>query len=123
MYAFIDAQRGAYGVEPICRVLEIAPSGYYTYRARQGDPTRRPARAQRDDVLRVEVERVWDDNRRVYGVRKVWHQLRRWFFERTALLRASIDVLPTGKPLLLRVTRASSGYLRLAAASGSVAST
>ena len=87
MYAFIDAQRGAYGVEPICRVLEIAPSGYYTYRARQGDPTRRPARAQRDDVLRVEVERVWDDNRRVYGVRKVWHQLRR---EGVAVARCTV---------------------------------
>ena len=45
MYAFIDDQRALYGVEPICRVLEIAPSGYYEYRTRQTDPTRRPARA------------------------------------------------------------------------------
>ena len=51
MYAFIDEERALYGVEPICRVLAIAPSGYYTYRARQADPTQRLARAQRDDVL------------------------------------------------------------------------
>ena len=56
MYAFIDDQRALYGVEPICRVLEIAPSGYYEYRTRQTDPTRRPARAQRDDVLRAQVQ-------------------------------------------------------------------
>lgn len=77
MYAFVDAHRDAYGVEPICRVLEIAPSGYYEHRARQADASRRPARAQRDDTLRAEVRRVWDANRRVYGVRKVWRQLRR----------------------------------------------
>jgi hypothetical protein len=46
MYAFIDEERALYGVEPICRVLAIAPSGYYTYRARQADPTQRCARAQ-----------------------------------------------------------------------------
>lgn len=77
MYAFIDAERTTYGVEPICAVLEIAPSGYRTYRARQADPTRRPARAQRDDALRVAIRRVWDANHGVYGVRKVWHELRR----------------------------------------------
>ena len=58
MYAFIDEERALYGVEPICRVLAIAPSGYYTYRARQADPTQRPARAQRDDVLREQVHRA-----------------------------------------------------------------
>ena len=77
MYAFIDEERALYGVEPICRVLAIAPSGYYTYRARQADPTQRPARAQRDDVLREQVHRVWECNRGVYGVRKVWQQLLR----------------------------------------------
>ena len=77
MYAFIDDQRALYGVEPICRVLEIAPSGYYEYRTRQTDPTRRPARAQRDDGLRAQVRTVWETNRGVYGVRKVWQQLLR----------------------------------------------
>jgi putative transposase len=77
MYAFIDAERARYGVEPICRVLAIAPSGYYTYRSRLVDPARRPVRAQRDDLLREEVQRVWERNRGVYGVRKVWQQLLR----------------------------------------------
>ena len=53
----------------------IAPSGSYEYRARQTDPARRPARAQRDDVLRAQVRHVWETNRGVYGVRKVWQQL------------------------------------------------
>ena len=57
--------------------MAIAASGYCTYRARQADPTQRPARAQRDDVLREQVHRVWECNRGVYGVRKVWQQLLR----------------------------------------------
>ena len=77
MYAFIDEERALYGVEPICRVLAIAPSGYYTYRARLVDPTQRPARAQRDDVLREQLQHVWEHNRGVYGVRKVWQQVLR----------------------------------------------
>jgi transposase InsO family protein len=77
LVAFIDAHRGTYGVEPICRVLPIAPSTYHETKAREADPTRRPARAQRDDRLRTDITRVWQANRRVYGVRKVWRQLRR----------------------------------------------
>jgi putative transposase len=77
MYAFIEAERETYGVEPICEVLEIAPSGYWAYRAQQQDPTRRSARAQRDETLREAIRLVWQDNHGVYGVRKVWHELRR----------------------------------------------
>jgi transposase InsO family protein len=77
MVAFIDAHRATYGVEPICSVLPIAPSTYYLTKARQRDPTRRPARTQRDAQLRDEITRVWRANRRVYGVRKVWRQLTR----------------------------------------------
>ena len=77
MVAFIDAHRAAYGVEPICAVLPIAPSTYYKAKARQADPTRLPPRAQRDAGLRPEVERVWRANRCVYGAKKVWKQLRR----------------------------------------------
>jgi putative transposase len=77
MYAFVDAHRPEYGVEPICRVLQIAPSGYYAHRARQADPTCRSARAQRDVTLRAQIRRVWRDHHEVYGVRKVWQQLRR----------------------------------------------
>jgi putative transposase len=77
MVAFIDAHREAYGVEPICAVVPIAPSVYYERKARERAPERRPARARRDEALTVEVERVWREHHAVYGVRKVWKQLRR----------------------------------------------
>jgi putative transposase len=77
MIAFIDAHREVYGVEPICRVLPIAPSTYYAHAARRADPERLPRRAQRDVRLQAEIRRVWEENFRVYGVRKVWRQLRR----------------------------------------------
>jgi transposase InsO family protein len=81
MIAFIDDHREAYGVEPICRVLPIAPSTYREHVARRRDPEKRPPRAQRDAVLKVEVRRVFEENFRVYGVRKVWRQLRREGFD------------------------------------------
>lgn len=77
MVRFIDAHRPTYGVEPICAVLPIAPSTYYEAKARAADPTRVPARSRRDAMLRPEIERVWRANRRVYGAKKVWKQLRR----------------------------------------------
>lgn len=77
MVSFIDEHRQVYGVEPICAVLPIAPSTYYEQKARQADPTRLPARAHRDAGLCEQIERVWNENRRVYGARKVWRQLTR----------------------------------------------
>lgn len=77
MVAFIEDHREDYGVEPICKVLPIAPSTYYSHKAREADPALHSARAQRDEQLRVEIQRVWDANFKVYGVRKVWRQLRR----------------------------------------------
>ena len=77
MVAFIDEHRHKYGVEPICAVLPIAPSTYYEHRARIVDPDRRPRRALRDAALKPQIQRVWDENFRVYGVRKVWRQLNR----------------------------------------------
>jgi putative transposase len=77
MTEFVAAHRDAYGVEPICRVLQVAPSTYYRHAARQADPDVRPDRWWRDRALEVEVRRVWDENRQVYGVRKVWKQLLR----------------------------------------------
>ena len=77
MIAFIDDHRQVYGVEPICRVLPIAPSTYHAHAARRADPDRLPARARRDAALAVEIQRVFDENFRVYGVRKVWRQLGR----------------------------------------------
>ena len=75
--AFINQHREVYGVEPICAQLPIAPSTYFRHKAQQADPTCRSARAQRDDELLVEIQRVWDDHHQVYGPRKVWRQLRR----------------------------------------------
>ena len=77
MIAFIDDHRRAYGVEPICKLLPIAPSTYRVHAARRADPTRLPARAQRDLVLTGDIQRVFDANFSVYGVRKVWRQLGR----------------------------------------------
>ena len=77
MIAFIDAHRAVYGVEPICRVLPIAPSTDYAHAARRADPSKRPARSRSDAALAVEIRRVFEENFRVYGVRKVWRQLGR----------------------------------------------
>lgn len=77
MTAFIAEHRDVFGVEPICKVLPIAPSTYYAHAAQQADPELRSNRAQRDDVLCAEIQRVWDAHKQVYGVRKVWRQLRR----------------------------------------------
>ena len=81
MVAFIDEHRDEHGVEPVCGLLQIAPSSYYESKARQADPTRLPARAQRDHGLCPEIERVWKENRCAYGARKVWLQLRREGFD------------------------------------------
>ena len=81
MIAFIDDHRGAHGVEPICKVLPIAPSTYHNHVARRVDPSQLSARAKRDEALKSEVRRVFEENFRVYGVRKVWRQLQREGFD------------------------------------------
>jgi hypothetical protein len=62
MFAFIDDHRGAYGVEPICKVLPIAPSTYHEHAARRADPSRLLKRARRDRELMPEIERVFAEN-------------------------------------------------------------
>jgi transposase InsO family protein len=81
MKAFIDDHRDVYGIEPICKVLPIAPSTYHAHVAREADPRQRSDRAVRDAALMPEIERVWNENFQVYGVRKVWRQLRRERFD------------------------------------------
>ena len=73
--AFIDQHRETYGVEPICRVLAIAPSTFFRHKRLQRDPSRRCARAQEDDVLRAIIRRIWNEHHQVYGSRKVWRQM------------------------------------------------
>lgn len=77
MVSYIDDHRDRFGVESICRQLPIAPSTYYECKARERDPSRLPARLQRDIALSPEIQRVYEENRRVYGARKVWLQLNR----------------------------------------------
>jgi putative transposase len=81
MIAFIDDHRGAHGVEPICKVLPIAPSTYHAHVAKRRDPAKLSARARQDAALKIEVRRVFNQNFSVYGVRKVWRQLKREGFD------------------------------------------
>jgi transposase InsO family protein len=81
MIAFIDDHRATYGVEPICRVLPIAPSTFYAHDARRRRPDKAPPRVQRDEALKPHILRVFSENFQVYGVRKVWRQLLREGFE------------------------------------------
>jgi transposase InsO family protein len=90
MVTFVEEQRDTYGVESICRVLPIAPSTYYEHAARRHDPSRLPERSRRDAELRIEIDRVWQANRRVYGARKVWKQMKR---EGHAVARCTIERL------------------------------
>jgi transposase InsO family protein len=90
MIAFIDEHRGDYGVEPICRVLPIAPSTYHERVAQRRDSSRLSSRAQRDQSLKPEVVRVFAENFGVYGVRKVWRQMNREGF---AVARCTVERL------------------------------
>jgi putative transposase len=90
MIQFIDDHREAYGVEPICRVLPIAPSTYHEHAARRREPARRSERAKRDEELKADVQRVFDNNFGVYGVRKVWRQLLR---ENVTVARCTVERL------------------------------
>lgn len=90
MVSFIDEHRDVHGVEPICAELPIAPSTYYEQKACQADPSRMSARARRDAALRVEIKRIWKENFQVYGVRKVWHQLKR---DQAGVARCTVERL------------------------------
>jgi hypothetical protein len=90
MIAFIDDHRGAYGVEPICKVLPIAPSTYHARVARRLDPAKLSPRARRDLALKPEIARVFAENLEVYGARKVWRQLGR---EGISVARCTVERL------------------------------
>ncbi|MBB4200760.1 transposase InsO family protein [Rhodoblastus sphagnicola] len=87
MIAFIDDHRQAHGVEPICKVLPIAPSTYHANVASRVDPSKLSRRARRDLALKVAIRRVFSENFEVYGVRKVWLQLNR---EGVAVARCTV---------------------------------
>ncbi|ENY9909988.1 IS3 family transposase [Escherichia coli] len=77
MMPLLDKLREQYGVGPVCSELHIAPSTYYHCQQQRHHPDKRSARAQHDDWLKKEIQRVYDENHQVYGVRKVWRQLLR----------------------------------------------
>ncbi|WP_374409539.1 IS3 family transposase [Hydrogenophaga sp.] len=74
---FIDKHRDTFGVEPLCKVLQIAPSAYRRHAALLREPHRRCERALRDEQLMPQIQRVWQANMQVYGADKVWRQLGR----------------------------------------------
>lgn len=90
MRSFIDQHRESFGVEPICKLLQVAPSGYWRHAARQRDPSLRSARALRDERLIPEIQRVWQANHQVYGADKVWRQLCR---DKIAVARCTVERL------------------------------
>ena len=96
MIGFIDDHRVVHGVESICRVLPIAPSTYYACLVVRADPSKASARQQRDAVLRPKIQKVWDANWEVYGVRKAWRQLCR---EGEAVARCTVARLMKGMGL------------------------
>ena len=87
---FIDKYRHTHGVEPICKVLQIAPSGYRRHAAQKRNPDLRCTRAKVDDTLKPEIQRVWQANMRVYGADKVYKQMRR---ERITVARCTVERL------------------------------
>ncbi|WP_404948041.1 IS3 family transposase [Saezia sanguinis] len=90
MKRLIDQKRHVFGVEPMCKVLNIAPSCYFRHAARSHNPALRSPRAKHDDILMTEIERVWQANLQVYGTRKMWHQLQR---EGIVAARCSVERL------------------------------
>lgn len=116
MKAFIDDYRSDYGVEPICKVLPIAPSTYYLHAARKANPALCSARAKRDEDLSLQIRRVWEQNFKVYGARKVWLQLRR---EGKEVARCTVERLMhklglqgvvRGKRVKTTISRPDDGY-------------
>ncbi len=110
MISFINEHRSVFGVEPICRLLPIAPSTYYENIAKRLDVDRLSVRVRSDIALKIEIRRVFEANFRVYGVRKVWRQLKREGFDiarcTVARLMRSMGLqgIIRGKPLKTTVS-------------------
>ncbi|WP_440870864.1 IS3 family transposase [Variovorax atrisoli] len=90
LMGFIDKHRDAFGVEPLCTVLQVAPSAYRRHAALLREPHKRCARAHRDEMLMPQIERVWQANMQVYGADKVWRQLAR---EEVVVARCTVERL------------------------------
>ena len=88
--AFIDQHRATYGAEPICKALQVAPSGYWRTAAQARNPALRCARAHSDELLSAHIHRIWHANMQVYGAEKVWRQLKR---EQIQVARCTVERL------------------------------
>ncbi|MCW7144710.1 IS3 family transposase [Escherichia coli] len=117
MMPLLDKLREQYGVGPLCSELHIAPSTYYHCQQQRHHPDKRSARAQRDDWLKKEIQRVYDENHKVYGVRKVWRQLLR---EGIRVVRCTVARLMAGMGLagVLRGKKVRTTISRKAVAAG-----
>ncbi len=87
---FVDQHKEQYGVEPICRQIQIAPSSYYEHKARERDPGRLSDRIKRDKALECDIQRVWKNNFKVYGANKIWRQMLR---EGIRVVRCTVERL------------------------------
>ncbi len=95
-WAFIDDHRARFGVEPLCKTLQVAPSAYRRHAARLRNPELRSERAKRDETLCADICRVWKANRAVYGADKVWRQMHR---EDLPVARCTVERLMRGMGL------------------------
>jgi putative transposase len=104
MVDYIDAHRDVYGIEPICRTLQFAPSTYYAAKVRPPS-----VRAQRDAVLAPALRKLWTDNFRVYGARKLWKAARRAELDvgrdQVARLMRQLDIRGVNRSKKVRTTR------------------
>nr|WP_199902057.1 IS3 family transposase [Escherichia coli] len=117
MMPLLDKLREQYGVGPVCSELHIAPSTYYHCQQQRHHPDKRSAHAQHDDWLKKEIQRVYDENHQVYGVRKVWRQLLR---EGIRVARCTVARLMAGMGLagVLRGKKVRTTISRKAVAAG-----
>uniref|UniRef100_UPI0023F2367C IS3 family transposase n=1 Tax=Ferrimicrobium acidiphilum TaxID=121039 RepID=UPI0023F2367C len=99
---YIDSRKSIWGVQPICRVLQFAPSTYYAAKARPASP-----RSLRDETIKQEITRVYEENYSVYGARKIWHQLGREGF---CVARCTIERLMAA--LGIKGARRGRGFIR-----------
>ena len=76
MVQFIDDYKDNYGIEPICKVLPIAPSTYYREKYLANNSEKRSLRQQHDDFYISEIKHIWQDSKSRYGMRKVWQKMK-----------------------------------------------
>ena len=90
IWSFIDQHHDRFGVEPLCRFLKVATSAWYRHVARKNNPDLRCQRDKQDELMMADIQRVWDENERVYGAEKVWKALNR---EGTRVARCTVERL------------------------------